>query len=237
MDERHAHAHTSTQFNEELQDLRARVLAMGQRVEQQVVDATAALMRLDAALAREVSDRDRGVNEAERAIDEECSRILALRQPTAGDLRLVYSIIKATTDLERIGDEARKIARTARELTLLGGLHAPFREIERLSARVAGMVRASLDAFARLDVEGALSVARQDREVDREYEALMRQCITFMMEDPRTIRRVLDIIWAVRALERIGDHAKNIAQYVIYLVKGKDVRHRSVESIEGEIEG
>ncbi|MFT4045911.1 MAG: phosphate signaling complex protein PhoU [Solimonas sp.] len=229
--------HISSQFNAELEDVRQRVMAMGGLVEQQIVDATQALMSLDAGLAEQVNLNDFKINQLEVAIDEECSRILARRQPTASDLRLVYAIIKTITDLERIGDEAGKIGRMAKDLASQERLIQNLREVQHLSRAVSKMVRDALDAFARLDAQAALNVAREDREIDREYEALLRQCITFMMEDPRTIGRVMDIIWCVRALERIGDHAKNISEYVIYLVKGKDVRHLSLEAVEREIDG
>ena len=230
-------SHISSQYNEELEDVRQRVLAMGGLVEQQIVDATRALMENDGVLGEEVSRNDFKVNQLEVLIDEECSGILARRQPTAGDLRLVYAIIKTITDLERIGDEAEKIARMAVDLASQGGSNAPLIEVGHLSRHVSQMVRDGLDAFARMDADAALAVAREDMAVDREYEALMRQCITFMMEDPRTIRRVMDIIWSVRSLERIGDHARNIAEYVIYFVKGKDVRHIGIEQMEREVRG
>ena len=230
-------SHISSQYNEELEDVRQRVLAMGGLVEQQIVDATRALMESDGVLGEEVSRNDFKVNQLEVLIDEECSGILARRQPTAGDLRLVYAIIKTITDLERIGDEAEKIARMAVDLASQEGGNAPLVEVGHLSRHVSQMVRDGLDAFARMDADAALSVAREDMAVDREYEALMRQCITFMMEDPRTIRRVMDIIWSVRSLERIGDHARNIAEYVIYFVKGKDVRHIGLEAMEREVRG
>jgi len=230
-------SHISSQYNEELEDVRQRVLAMGGLVEQQIVDATRALMENDGVLGEEVSRNDFKVNQLEVLIDEECSGILARRQPTAGDLRLVYAIIKTITDLERIGDEAEKIARMAVDLASQGGGNAPLIEVGHLSRHVSQMVRDGLDAFARMDADAALAVAREDMAVDREYEALMRQCITFMMEDPRTIRRVMDIIWSVRSLERIGDHARNIAEYVIYFVKGKDVRHIGIEQMEREVRG
>ncbi|MFI4979099.1 MAG: phosphate signaling complex protein PhoU [Nevskiales bacterium] len=230
-------SHISSQYNEELEDVRQRVLAMGGLVEQQIVDATRALMENDGVLGEEVSRNDFKVNQLEVLIDEECSGILARRQPTAGDLRLVYAIIKTITDLERIGDEAEKIARMAVDLASQGGGNAPLIEVGHLSRHVSQMVRDGLDAFARMDADAALAVAREDMSVDREYEALMRQCITFMMEDPRTIRRVMDIIWSVRSLERIGDHARNIAEYVIYFVKGKDVRHIGIEQMEREVRG
>ena len=230
-------SHISSQYNEELEDVRQRVLAMGGLVEQQIVDATRALMESDGVLGEEVSRNDFKVNQLEVLIDEECSGILARRQPTAGDLRLVYAIIKTITDLERIGDEAEKIARMAVDLASQGGGNSPLIEVGHLSRHVSQMVRDGLDAFARMDADAALAVAREDMAVDREYEALMRQCITFMMEDPRTIRRVMDIIWSVRSLERIGDHARNIAEYVIYFVKGKDVRHIGIEAMEREVKG
>ena len=230
-------SHTSSQYNEELEDVRQRVLAMGGLVEQQIVDATRALMEADGILGGEVSHNDFKVNQLEVLIDEECSGILARRQPTAGDLRLVYAIIKTITDLERIGDEAEKIARMAIDLASQEHSGAPLVEVGHLSRHVSQMVRDALDSFARMDADAALAVAREDMMVDREYEALMRQCITFMMEDPRTIRRVMDIIWSVRALERIGDHARNISEYVIYFVKGKDVRHIGLEAMEREVKG
>lgn len=230
-------SHISSQYNSELEDVRQRVLAMGGLVEQQIADATRALMEADGALAEEVSRNDVKVNQLEVLIDEECSGILARRQPTAGDLRLVYAVIKTITDLERIGDEAEKIARMAADLAPQERGGAPLIEVSHLSRHVGQMVRNALDAFARMDIDAALEVAREDLVVDREYEALMRQCITFMMEDPRTIGRVMDLIWSVRSLERIGDHAKNIAEYVIYFVKGKDVRHIGLEAMEREVRG
>jgi len=237
MDKTSYRQHISSQFNAELEDVRQRVMAMGGLIEQQIVDAMTSLMELDANLAEQVSENDLKINRLEVSIDEECSRILARRQPTASDLRLVYAVIKTITDLERIGDEAGKIARMAKGLAAQERLHANMREVQHLSRQVSQMVRGALDAFARMDVDAAMDVARQDDDVDREYEALLRQCITFMMEDPRTIGRVMDIIWCVRALERIGDHAKNISEYVVYFVKGKDIRHLSLEAAQKEITG
>ena len=231
-------SHISSAFNAELEDVRQRVLAMGGLVEQQIADAARAIKEGDIDLALEVIKGDEKVNILEVSIDDECSRILARRQPTASDLRLVYAVIKTITDLERMGDEAEKIARMAVDLAKeqdhKGG---PLPEIHHMARHVSQLVRDSLDAFARMDAESALAVAQEDVNIDREYEALLRQCITFMMEDPRTIRRVLDIVWSVRALERIGDHARNIAEYVIYFVKGKDVRHISLAEMEREVRG
>lgn len=230
-------SHISSAFNAELEDVRQRVLAMGGLVEQQIADAARAIKEADGELASEVIRGDEKVNIMEVSIDDECSRILARRQPTASDLRLVYAVIKTITDLERMGDEAEKIARMALDLASDHDhkTSGPLPEIHHMARHVSQLVRDALDAFARMDAESALAVAQEDVNIDREYEALLRQCITFMMEDPRTIRRVLDIVWSVRALERIGDHARNIAEYVIYFVKGKDVRHISLAEMEAEV--
>ena len=230
-------SHISSAFNAELEDVRQRVLAMGGLVEQQIADAARAIKEADGELAAEVIRGDEKVNIMEVSIDDECSRILARRQPTASDLRLVYAVIKTITDLERMGDEAEKIARMALDLASDHDhkTSGPLPEIHHMARHVSQLVRDALDAFARMDAESALAVAQEDVNIDREYEALLRQCITFMMEDPRTIRRVLDIVWSVRALERIGDHARNIAEYVIYFVKGKDVRHISLAEMEAEV--
>lgn len=230
-------SHISSQFNAELEDVRQRALAMGGLVEQQIVDATRALIGFDAELADQVILNDLKINHLEVYIDEECSRILAKRQPTASDLRLVYAVIKTITDLERIGDEAAKVAKMAKDLAGLGRFNHHLYEVQSLSRHVSRMVRDALDAFARMDVDTALQVAREDLEIDREYETLMRHCMSFMMEDPQSVRRVMDIIWSARSLERIGDHAKNISEYVIYFVKGKDVRHIGLEQLEREVLG
>lgn len=227
--------HISQQYNEELEAVRNRVLKMGGVVEQQIADAIRALVEGDSRLAEEVVRYDHRVNELEVSIDEECNRILARRQPTASDLRLVLAIIKTITDLERVGDEAEKIGRLAGRLAEQERPVSGYRELENLGDHVRHMIHIALDAFARMDPEGAVQVAREDEKVDKEYESLSRQAITYMMEDPRTIRRVLDVMWSARALERIGDHAKNIGEYVVYLVHGKDVRHVSVETLEREL--
>jgi phosphate transport system protein len=235
--ESHINPHISRRYNTELEEIRTRVLHMGGLVEQQIVDAMAALVKGDSVLGDEVIKNDYKVNKMDVTIDEECNQIIARRQPTASDLRLVMAVVKTITDLERIGDEAEKIARMAVRLAAEERPKDGYVEVQSLGNHVRQMVHDALDAFARLDMGAAVRVAREDRQVDKEYDGLMRQMITFMMEDPRTISRVLNVIWAMRALERIGDHARNICEYVIYLVKGKDVRHTSLEQIETEILG
>jgi phosphate transport system protein len=227
--------HISRRFNEDLESVRTRVLAMGGFVEEQLHKAVDALVEGNSTLGEEVVMDDRKVNEMEIAIDEECSRILATRAPTAGDLRVIVAIIKTITDLERIGDESEKIACIAARLASMERPADKYREIKHLGWQVARMTHDALDAYARMDAQAAVRVAREDRSIDEEYESIQRQCITFMMEDPRQIRRALDIMWVVRALERIGDHAKNICEYIIYMVYGKDVRHTRLDDVEREL--
>ncbi|OGI62128.1 MAG: phosphate transport system regulatory protein PhoU [Candidatus Muproteobacteria bacterium RBG_16_60_9] len=236
MDSIHTH-HISRQYNAELEEIRSRVLQMGGLVEQQIEQALIALAKADVALGEAVIMDDTKVNQLEVTIDEECQHIIARRQPAASDLRLVVAVIKTITDLERIGDEAEKIARMAVRLANEERPKNNYAEIQALGNHVRTMVHDALDAFARVDAQAALQTAREDRQIDQKYESIMRQMITFMMEDPRTITRALDVIWAARALERIGDHARNICEYIIYLVKGKDVRHTSLDRVEKEILG
>jgi phosphate transport system protein len=224
----HTH-HISQQYNNELDDIRKHLSEMGGMAQRQVNDAISALVDADTTRAEQVVQGDRAVNSMEMSIDEECIRILARRQPAASDLRLVIAVTKAITDLERIGDEASKIARQAIALSTEGLAPRGYVEVRHIGGLVSRMLQDALDAFARLDVDTANEVIQNDRTVDMEYGTAMRELVTFMMEDPRSITRVLNIMWSLRALERIGDHARNLAQYVIYLVNGEDVRHHALE--------
>lgn len=227
--------HTSKQFDAELEAVRARVLQMGGLVENQIRVAVESLTSGDVSLMKRVIDEDHRVNAMEVEIDESCNHILVRRQPAAGDLRMVMTVIKTITDLERIGDEAQKIARMAMLLSQKERINMPrYHEIKHASDLALDMLHKALDAFARLDVAAAAHVVRQDEQVDEEFRAIMRYLITFMMEDPRTISTALEILFIAKAIERIGDHAQNMAEYVVYMVKGRDVRHVTVEEIERE---
>jgi phosphate transport system protein len=225
--------HTVKQFDNELESIKARVLQMGGLVEQQITQAIEALSTLNATLADAVNQQDHAVNRFEVSLDEDCTSIIARRQPTAGDLRLIVAVIKTITDLERIGDEAAKIARMAKLIHDSDrSRHPRIIELRHAATTVIHMLHKALDAFARLDAVSAAQVLRDDQQVDDAFRGILRQLITFMMEDPRTISGSIEILFAAKALERIGDHAKNIAEYVIYFVKGKDVRHIDVAEIE-----
>ena len=229
--------HISRQFDADLESIRANVLQMGGLVESQIKSAVESLVNGNVALMTRVINDDHRVNAMEVKIDEACSQVIARRQPAAGDLRLVMAVIKTITDLERIGDEAEKIARMAKLLSQKKGLAIPrYQEIKHAADIALDMLRKSLDAFARLDVMMAAQVVRQDEHVDEEFRAIMRYLITFMMEDPRTISTSLEILFVAKAIERIGDHAKNMSEYVIYMVKGRDVRHITVDEIDREIQ-
>jgi phosphate transport system protein len=228
--------HISSRYNEELERLRSSVLEMGGLVERQLAQAIGGITEPDVRLIVRVAQEELHVNQLERLIDENCNRILATRSPTASDLRLIITILKTITDLERIGDEGEKIAAIAARLATRERAQSRYRELRNLGEIVTGMVHDTMDAFARLDTALALEVLRRDRTVDEEYESIHRQNVTFMMEDPRSIRRALDVMWVVRSLERIGDHSKNICEYLIYLVHGKDVRHTRIEDIEKELQ-
>lgn len=227
--------HILSRFNADLEQLRTSVLQMGGLVEEQLASAVLALVNGDTATAERVVLNDHRVNAMEVAIDEDCNRILATRAPAAGDLRLILAVIKTITDLERIGDEAEKIGYIGSRLATMERPADRYREIKHLGRVVEELVHDTLDAFARMDAEAAVAIVKRDRLVDEEYESIQRQCITFMMEDPRAIRRALDVLWVARAIERIGDHAKNICEYVIYMVHGKDVRHVRLEDVENEL--
>ena len=228
--------HISKQFDAELEAVRARVLQMGGLVESQIRLAVDALVSGDVALMNRIIADDHRVNAMEVEIDESCNHIIARRQPAAGDLRMVMTVIKTITDLERIGDEAEKIARMGKLLSQRERLILPrYNEIKHAAELALDMLRKSLDAFARLDLASAAQVVRQDEQVDEEFRTIMRYLITFMMEDPRTISTALEILFVAKAIERIGDHAKNMSEYVVYMVKGRDVRHVTVEEIEREV--
>ncbi|WP_188152240.1 phosphate signaling complex protein PhoU [Teredinibacter waterburyi] len=236
MDKLQLDQHISQQFNADLENLRTELLEMGGMVEKQLIDAVLAIETADAKLAEKVLENEKGVNDLEVSIDAECTEILARRQPAASDLRLVLIVSKAVRDLERMGDEAAKIARMALELSQEPAPVHGFIELRHLAENVQKMMNDALNVFARFDVNGAIKVMREDKKIDREYKSAMREMITLMMEDPRSISRVLNVIWALRSLERIGDHARNIAEHVIYLVHGRDVRHVSIKQIEKHIE-
>ncbi len=223
--------HISQQFNKELRELRNQVLNMGGLVEEQVTNALIALINNDHDLAKQVYSNDYKINALEVAIDEESTRILALRQPTASDLRLVMAVIKTIPDMERIGDQAERIAHMALKMPPdAQGSH--FIAIRHLGEHVKKMLHDTLDAFARIDIETALKVMHEDQKVDQECDSISRQLITYMMEDSRTIPIVLNTLWSARALERIAAHSCNICEYLIYFAKGKDVRHISMEQVE-----
>ena len=227
--------HISQQFNAELDAVKTHLLEMGGLVEKQVADAITALIDADSSKAEKVREGDKRINQMEVSIDEECLRILARRHPAASDLRLVIATSKSIIDLERIGDEAGKIALQAIQLADEGETSWGHVEIRHIGDRVGRMVRDALDAFARLDIEMALTVAKEDKAVDQEYGSAVRSLITYMMEDPRTIGKMIKVLWALRSLERVGDHARNIAEHVIYLVKGANVRHVGIKEMTAQV--
>jgi phosphate transport system protein len=227
--------HTLKQFDAELEAVRARVLQMGGLVEEQIVRAMEALANGNVQAAARIVEDDHRVNALEVAIDEECSTIIARRQPAASDLRMLLMVVKTITDLERIGDEAAKIARMTQLIYEADRRFVPrTNEIRHMADAALEMLRNALDAFARLDLTVAAKVVRQDERVDESFRGILRQLITFMMEDPRTISHSIEILFIAKALERIGDHAKNMSEYVVYMVKGKDVRHTGPEAVERE---
>jgi len=222
--ESHSH-HISSKFNIELEEVKTRMLEMGGKVEKQLKDAIDSLINLDSELAQRVRDDDNQIDSLEVSIDSQCSRILARRQPAASDLRLILAIIKTIRDLERVGDESSKIAKMAIRLSEDGDLPKGANEIQLIGELVRNMVHTALDAFARYDTRSAVAVTDEDEDVDEQYSSAIRVMIDSMQQQPDKIDRFLNLVWALRALERIGDHAKNISEHILYVVRGTDVRH------------
>ena len=236
MSDLHLGQHISRRFNEELEEVRSKVLHMGGVVEGQLANALRVLVNDETALAKDVVDADSIVNSFEVDIDEECTRIVALRQPAATDLRLVMAVTKTINDLERMGDEAKRIARMSRK-EMDGALEDDVRsDLEYLGELVREMLRQVLDAFARTDVDTAIIVVKADRKVDKKYKKIVRQLVKQMGKDPQVIPQVMNIIWAVRSLERLADRCQNIAEHIIYMVLGMDVRHIKLDDVLAEIE-
>ncbi|HIO93554.1 MAG TPA: phosphate signaling complex protein PhoU [Leucothrix mucor] len=223
--------HISQRYNEELEEIRSNVLRMGGLVEKQTTNAINALLNRDADLARKVIESDDAINQLEIEIDEECTRVIAKRQPAASDLRLVIAVVKVITDLERIGDEAEKIGRYSKKLAKKKTVNDIHSELSHLGEIVTQVLQDSLNAFARLNANDAMRILGTEKAVNREFDTISRLLITHMMEDPRNIKSVLRVTWCARSLERIAEHSQNIAEYVIYLVKGKDVRHSNLSEI------
>ena len=229
--------HTHKQFDTELEDLREKVLLMGGKVENQLSKAIQALTKADVELSDLVVEEDNSVNSLELEIDENLSSIIARRQPIAIDLRTLLAISKITTDLERIGDESSKIARMTKLIYKSEHLQFPKVTIVKSIGNLASdMLRKSLDSFARLDVKTSFSVLESDYEVNEQFQLIIRKLITFVLEDPRTISAALELLTVAKAFERIGDHSKNISEHVVYLVKGTDVRHTSIDNVRKEIQ-
>ncbi len=229
--------HLSAQFDNELNSVSSRLMEMGGLVESQIQQAVYALSLFVENVADTVIENEHKVNTMEVEIDRELSMIIARRQPTANDLRLLMAISKATANLERAGDEAAKIARMVKSMMAHGGFRAlPSSELRLATEMASDLLRKSLDAFARLDTATAVTILKEDDLIDKEFDGFVRKLITYMMEDPRTISSSLDLLFVAKALERIGDHAKNIAELIIYIVKGEDVRHSSIEHIESTIQ-
>ncbi len=223
--------HISHRYNQNLEDIRNKALKMGGLVEAQAENAIKAMLERNAELAHEVATSDYKVNKMEVEIDEDCVQVIARRQPTASDLRLVIAVVKVITDLERIGDEAEKIARYSIKLAKKQTITGMHTELSHLSQLVLSMLHDALDAFARMDTVQAMKIVGKGDEVNQEFNNLSRLLITHMMEDPRNIKNVLRITWCARSLERIGDHSRNISEYVVYLVKGKDIRHTNLDQV------
>jgi phosphate transport system protein len=218
--------HIMKQFDEELEEIRTRLMEMGGKVEQQLHNAIKAVSEADSQLAEEVITQEQIVDNMEVDIDEACILIIARRQPAASDLRLVMMVTKAVNDLERIGDEAKKIANHAILLSEDINLSKGYPEIRHIGTSVIKMLANALDAFARFDADAAIRTIEEDKQIDLDYKTALREVVTYMMEDPRSISRAINILWVVRSLERIGDHAKNLCEQIVFVVKGKDIRHQ-----------
>ena len=232
-----ADKHLSTQFDSELNGVSSRVMELGGLVESQIRQAIFAFTQFSADAAEEVFGIEHKVNQMEVEIDRELSSIIARRQPTARDLRLLIAISKITANLERVGDETTKIARMVKSIIQSGSARAlPSSELRVAADLASGLLRKALDAFARLDVTTAVMILKEDDAIDKEFDGFVRKLITYMMEDPRMISASLDLLFLAKAIERIGDHAKNIAEFIIYVVKGADVRHSSMEEIESAVQ-
>jgi len=230
--------HLSTQFDSELSGISTRVLEMGGLVESQVARSIYALTNFNAEVATDVLRNEERVNAMEVEIDRDLSTIIARRQPTARDLRLLIAISKTIANLERVGDEAARIARTVQRLINTGvssRLRLPVNDLAYGAELAVAQLRKALDAFARLDTQKAIEVLKQDDQIDQEFDGLLRKLITYMMEDPRTISPSIDLVFVAKAIERVGDHAKNLAEVIIYIVKGMDVRHNTVEAVESMV--
>lgn len=227
--------HISRQFNQELENLRQKMMTMGGMVEEMLTQAVQAVITGDTELAERVIEADDRVNAIEKKLDEECTLVIARRQPTASDLRLIFAIIKAISDLERVGDEAEKIARSA---IRLADAHRPrndYHELEQMGNDVLQMLRKGLDGFTRMAPEMAVEIMQQDKKVDQAYETIFRQYYSYMVEDAKQIRRVLDALLVGKSLERIGDHCKNLGEYIVYLVEGRDLRHESTSEFVRQV--
>jgi phosphate transport system protein len=230
--------HISEKYNQEIEDIRNHLLTMGGMVEEQLENAILAFTSGDIELAEQVIKQDNQIDSLEVVLDRECTQIIALRQPAAFDLRLLITVLKIIHELERVGDLAEHIAKMAIHISDIEGIKSqPFYEISHMAELVKGMMHDALDAFARMTLETVASITGRDENVDREYASILRQQITYMMEDPRNITRSLNAMWTVRSLERIGDHACNICEHLVYMIKGEDVRHISREELEKRVSG
>lgn len=224
--------HTFAQFDTELDDLRRRVVMMGELVCQQAKLAVDGLTRNDMSLIEAVIEREKAVNRTEIELDELCIQLIARHAPAASDLRLLMTIMQMITDLERVGDEAKKIAKASRPIIESESAFVPKVELRHVANMAVGMLNSALDCFVRQDPTGVADILRQDKEVDAIFKGIIRQLATFMMEDPRLITRSLDVLFIAKSIERIGDHATNIAEHIVYMVKGRDVRHVDVDKVE-----